>query len=62
MVVGDWAEYDFALILLKNPVRVTPSVGIVCLPPDTENRYEGEPLTASGWGKTKVSGGLNVST
>ena len=56
-IVGDWAEFDVGLIQLVIPVRLTSNVGIVCLPPDEENKFEGEALTGSGWGKTKVSEG-----
>ncbi len=42
--------YDFALLKLVEPARISPTVGIVCLASDPSQRFVGVNLTASGWG------------
>ena len=43
--------FDFSIIQLANPVPLSHSVNLVCLPdPGEDEDLEGIPITASGWG------------
>jgi hypothetical protein len=41
---------------LFEPVNISSTVGIVCLPLDPTNTFAGEYLTISGWGTLMYSG------
>ena len=43
-------EHDIALIQLSQPVRPSPQVGTVCLPPQPQDPPVGSMCTVTGWG------------
>ena len=57
-------EYDFAgqnmdycLVKLASPgVKLSPKVGIACLPKDVTRTYSNDELTVIGWGTTEPGG------
>jgi len=54
---GNSQAYDFALLKLATPVTLpSAKAGLVCLPTDLSQTFEGATLTISGWG-TVASGG-----
>lgn len=44
--------YDFAILILSEPVELAENVDIVCLP-DQDFVFDGSRCLASGWGKDK---------
>ena len=49
--VGHKDSHDFALLVLKEPAKRTPTIGPICLPePNAE--FGGKKATAAGWGRT----------
>lgn len=44
--------YDFAILILSEPVELAENVDIVCLP-DQNLIFDGSRCFASGWGKNK---------
>ena len=49
----DYTSHDFALLLLKHPVKYSNKVGPICLPePNTD--YGGLTAVAAGWGRTDI--------
>ncbi len=47
-------SYDYSILRLVSPVTVpSPTTGVICLPPDTEQTFVGAALTVSGWGRTR---------
>ena len=50
-------DYDFALLELERPVRVTRNVRPICLPKGrrfTDTTFDDETCTITGWGATNV--------
>ncbi|GBP33101.1 Phenoloxidase-activating factor 2 [Eumeta japonica] len=43
--------YDVAILFLKSPMTMAPNVGVVCLPPPSDQPRAGTRCLASGWGK-----------
>ena len=48
----DFPNFDITLVEVPVPVTYSPTVGPVCLPPraDTGIEYDGQEMTAIGWG------------
>jgi len=44
-----WAN-DYSLLRLVSPVTLSTTAGLVCLPPDVSQTFEGAGLITSGWG------------
>ena len=49
----DITSHDFALLLLKHPVKYTNKVGPICLP-EPHAEYGGLTAVAAGWGRTDL--------
>ena len=49
-------QFDFALLKLSKPAKISDTVGVVCLPMNQSNLYDGEELTVSGWGRIIYKG------
>ena len=43
-------EFDIALLKLQHPVRLTDSVGLICLPSEAQDPPSGTMCTVTGWG------------
>ncbi|XP_074597140.1 clotting factor G beta subunit-like [Brevipalpus obovatus] len=43
--------YDIALLVLKNPVKISRKIAPICLPTFDGEPYEGQKLTVAGWGE-----------
>ena len=48
-----YAVYDFALLKLNRPLRLTNSVNLICLPLGNK-QYSGAKLFTTGWGSTII--------
>ena len=48
---GNKDSHDFALLVLKHPVKITPEISPICLP-DMDAEFGGKNATAAGWGRT----------
>lgn len=46
---------DIAVLKLKNKIKFTPQVQLVCSPVSTDNYYEGKAADVAGWGNTASS-------
>ncbi|XP_074595220.1 clotting factor G beta subunit-like [Brevipalpus obovatus] len=46
--------YDIALLVLKNPVKISRKIAPICLPTFDGEPYEGQKLTVAGWGETSA--------
>ena len=49
-------HFDFALLKLSKPAKISEKVGVVCLPMNRSNLYVDEELTVSGWGRIIFDG------
>jgi hypothetical protein len=54
---SEWSDFfDFALLKLVNPVTLSQTVNLVCLPTEHEDEnLTDTPITVTGWGRTGSS-------
>ena len=50
------ADFDFAILTLENPVDISDTVGLVCLPDSASSLYTDSVATVTGWGDTSSEG------
>merc|ERR1712215_153178 len=50
---GHTINYDFSLLQLKSPVKLSSKIRPICLPPNDKKNYVGETVIATGWGRTE---------
>jgi len=54
-----YSDYDFALVKLSTEVTISLKAGIICLPSDEFQPYDGIALIVTGWGTTSSGGKLS---